>query len=110
MTVTIEIPASEPTIRKPESSPGAIDGVAQAIYVAAGRYEEFGDLAATARAVPGWYGDAYAAYSGAAGRASGEHATMGTTLKRVAHVCSGHAALRRRHRRPAGVPPLRLGA
>ena len=91
MTVTIEIPASEPPIRKPQGSPGAIDGVAQAIYVAAGRYEEFGDLAATAKAVPGWYGEAYDAYAGAAGRASGEHATMGAALKRVGHVCSGHA-------------------
>ncbi len=91
MTVTIDIPASEPTIRRPQGSPGAIDGVAQAIYVAAGRYEEFGDLAATAKAVPGWYGEAYDAYAGAAGRASGEHATMGGALKRVGHVCSGHA-------------------
>ncbi len=71
MTVTIEIPASEPTIRRPQGSPGAIDGVAQAIYVAAGRYEEFGDLAATAKAVPGWYGEAYDAYAGAAGTGVG---------------------------------------
>jgi hypothetical protein len=88
---TIQIPASEPQIRRPGGSPGAVDALAQALYAAAGRYEEFGDLAASARAVPGWYGDAYDAYAGAAGRASGEHATMATTVKRVAHVCSGYA-------------------
>ena len=90
MTVTIRIPASEPTIRRPQGDPGSIDAVARALYVAAGRYEEFGDLAATARTVPGWYGAAYDAYASAAARASGEHATMAATVKRVAHVCSGH--------------------
>ncbi len=91
MTVTIQIPASEPEIRRPEGSPGSVDTLAETLYAAAGRYEEFGDLAASARAVPGWYGDAYEAYSGAAGRASGEHATMAATVKRVAHACSGYA-------------------
>jgi hypothetical protein len=91
MTVTIRVPASGPTIRRPQGDPGSIDAVARALYVAAGRYEEFGDLAAAAKAVPGWYGDAYVAYASAASRASGEHATMAATVKRVAHVCSGHS-------------------
>jgi hypothetical protein len=91
MTVTIQIPASEPTIRRPPGSPDAIDAVARTLYAAAGRYEEFDDLATTAKVVSGWYGDAYEAYAGAAGRAASEHATMAATLTRVAHVCSAHS-------------------
>ncbi len=91
VTVTIQIPASEPTIRRPQGSPGAVDTVARTLYAAAGRYEEFDELATTARTVPGWYGDAYDAYAAAAGRAAGEHATMAATLRRVAHVCSAHS-------------------
>ena len=91
MTVTIQIPASEPTIRRPQGSPGAIDAVARTLYATAGRYEEFGDLASTAASSPDWYGGAAEAYAAAAGRAAKEHGRLAETMKRVAHVCSGHS-------------------
>ena len=91
MTV-IEIPASEPaTIEHPPGSPGRLDAVAETLLATSARYEEFGDLAATARSVPGWYGEAYQAYAAAAGRASGEHSRVAATIKRVASIVLGGA-------------------
>jgi len=83
VSTVINIPVSEPTIRPPKGNPGSVDAFARTLYAAASRLEEFGDLAAEAKNISTWLGKASEAYSGAAGRASGEHATLATTIKRV---------------------------
>lgn len=89
--MTITIPASEPEIKKPEGSVSSIEALATALFSAAGRYDEFAELATTSKTAPGWYGPTSEAYAAACGRASGEHTTMATTVRRVARVCSAHA-------------------
>lgn len=84
MTVTIEIPASVPAqLRRPEGDPGGIDILADTLYAAAARYEEFSDRATGLQTLGSWAGSAYEAYKEASGEASGEHAAMATTVRRV---------------------------
>lgn len=92
MTVTIEVPASAPAqLRKPEGDPGGTDGLASTLYTAAARYEEFADRANELQSLGSWAGIAYAAYKQASTTASGEHAAMGTTVRRVARGVTGFA-------------------
>ena len=92
MTVVIEVPASVPAqLRKPEGDPGGSDSLAATLYTAAGRYEEFADRATQLQSLGGWAGTAYAAYKEATATASGEHAAMGTTVRRVARGVTGFA-------------------
>ncbi|RYB94614.1 hypothetical protein EUA93_09825 [Nocardioides oleivorans] len=81
---TIEVPASVPAqIKKPEGEPGGVDALATTLYTAAGRYEEFADRSKELQTLGRWTGSAYDAYKVASGKASGEHAAMGTTVRRV---------------------------
>ena len=92
MTVTIEVPASVPArIRKPQGDPGGADALASTLYAAAARYEEFSDRAQELQDLGSWTGIAYDAYKQASSEASGEHASMGTTVRRVARGVTGFA-------------------
>lgn len=92
MSVTIEIPPSVPAqLKKPEGDPGGSDGLATTLYTAAARYEEFADRASELQSLGSWTGIAYAAYKEATATASGEHAAMGTTVRRVARGVTGFA-------------------
>lgn len=92
MTVTIEVPASVPAqIKKPEGDPGGADTLANTLYAASARYEEFSDRAQGLQDLGSWTGIAYDAYKRASGKASGEHAAMGTTVRRVARGVTGFA-------------------
>lgn len=92
MTVTIEVPASAPAqLKKPEGDPGGSDGLAATLYTATARYEEFADRASELQSLGSWTGIAYAAYKEATSTASGEHAAMGTTMRRVARGVTGFA-------------------
>lgn len=91
-TVTIEVPAPEPVIRRPDGDPASADALAETLYAVAGRFEEYGDAASSLQDLDdGWWGQAYAAYREAAGKASGEHASMGATVKRVGHAVTAYA-------------------
>ncbi|WP_181309524.1 alpha/beta hydrolase [Nocardioides campestrisoli] len=92
MTVTIPVPAPLPPVTRPEGDPGMADSLAERLYTTASRFEEFGDTAASAKDGAGvWFGQAFEAYRGAASRASGEHASMAATVKRVAHGVTAYA-------------------
>ncbi len=92
MTVTIEVPASVPAqLKKPDGDPGGSDALAGTLYTAAARYEEFADRANELQTLGSWTGIAYAAYKDATATASGEHAAMGTTVRRVARGVTGFA-------------------
>lgn len=92
MTITIEVPASVPAqLTRPEGDPGGSDGLAATLYTAAARYEEFADRANELQSLGSWAGIAYAAYQEATATASGEHAAMGTTVRRVARGVTGFA-------------------
>lgn len=90
-TVTIEVPAPQPEIRRPDGDPGGADSLAQALYATAGRYEEFADAGEGLRDLSGWWGSAYTAYQEAAGTASGEHVSLARTVKRVANAVTAYA-------------------
>ena len=97
MTVTIEIPASEPTLRKPEGDAGGCDQLAQTLYAVSGRYEQMADEATRLQEVRSFHGDAYDAYRTASGKASGEHAAMATTVERVGRAVTSYADNLREH-------------
>lgn len=97
---TILVPASKPTIRKPDGDAGGCDDFAQTLYTAAGRLEEFGDEATQLRDLrSGWHGVAYDAYRTASGKASGEHSAMSTSVKRVGRAVTAYADTLRDHLR-----------
>ncbi|WP_121256268.1 alpha/beta hydrolase [Nocardioides ferulae] len=91
MTVTIEVPASQPTIRRPEGQPGGSDTLAETLYTAASRYEEFADEADQLLAPRGFSGQGQNAYQAAGGKAAGEHRAMATTVERVARAVTAYA-------------------
>ncbi len=92
MTVTIEVPASQPAaIRKPEGEAGGADGLADTLYTAAGRYEEFADEAGQLQVLGGWYGTAYEHYLDATREAGDEHSAMSRTVQRVARAVTAYA-------------------
>ncbi|MBC9732523.1 alpha/beta hydrolase [Nocardioides marmotae] len=92
MSVVIEVPPSQPeTVVKPEGNPAGADTLAERLYTAAGRYEEFSDETAQIQWIGGWYGDAADAYREATTEAGGEHASMATTVQRVARAVTAYA-------------------
>ena len=91
-TVTIDVPAPVAQIPRPDGNPASAESLAESLYAVAGRYEEFGDAATSLQDLnDGWWGQAYTAYREAAGKASGEHASMAATIKRVGHAVSSYA-------------------
>lgn len=88
----IDVPPSQPDpVREPEGDPGQADALATTLFRVAGRYADFAEEAAQLQGLGGgWYGPAYDAYLGAASRASGEHDTMATTVRRVAQAVSAY--------------------
>ncbi|WP_210438931.1 alpha/beta hydrolase [Nocardioides xinjiangensis] len=92
MTVTIEIPASVPArLERPEGDAGGADALATTLYTAAGRYEEFADRSRELQELGSWAGVAYQGYKEASAKASGEHAAMATTVRRVARGVTAFA-------------------
>lgn len=97
MTVTIEIPASRPTLRKPEGDAGGCDSLSETLYAVSGRYEQFGEEATQLQSVRSFRGDAYDAYKTATGKASGEHSAMARTVERVGRAVTSYADNLREH-------------
>ena len=89
----IRIPASRPAeVKPPEGDPASADTLAEALYAASGRYEEFADEAVTLSNLQSiWWGESFEAYQGAAATVGGEHARMATTIERVARATTSYA-------------------
>ncbi len=90
MSVTIEVPPQQDVLPKPEGDPGGADALANVLYAAAARYEEFADSAKTLQSLM-WRGLAYDAYKVASGKASGEHTRMSETVRKVGRGVTGFA-------------------
>ncbi|GAB2456489.1 hypothetical protein GCM10027062_40890 [Nocardioides hungaricus] len=91
MTVTVDVPPSQPEIRRPEGEPSGADALAETLYTASGRFEEVADRASQLLTLSGWFGAAADAYRGATSRASGEHTAMSRTVQRVGRAVTAYA-------------------
>lgn len=93
MTVTIEVPASRPAaLPEPPGDAAQCDSLAETLYTAAARYEEFGEEATQLRNLTGyWWGVAYDAYVVASGKAATEHSAMAGTVRRVGRAVTSYA-------------------
>jgi uncharacterized protein YukE len=97
VTVTVEVPAARPTIRTPDGDVGGAEALAEQLFTASSRYEEFGDEAASLRQLSdGWWGDAFEAYRRASASARDEHDALARTLERVARAATSYAETLRR--------------
>ena len=90
---TIRIPVSRPaTIERPEGNAASADTLAETLYTAAGRYEEFSDEVVTlSRLDSVWWGESFASYQDAASTVGSEHGRMARTLQRVARATTSYA-------------------